>query len=319
MKLHALVRRLRREGRDALELVLLPGLAAVLPWPLCFRLFRWLARWSWLYREVVESDCAQAQAQGWVSEPGAWRWQRRLVQLVDHADHYLHRTRSDAWLHRYVQVQGDWLEHGPPAMLFTFHWGAGMWGLRHARRAGLRVHALAAPAEGAAFAGRWVLRRYALARLHSVEQALGTELVLVPKGLRKLRSVLEKKEQVLALLDVPQDQAQGQVCMLLGQRVLLSAAMPQLAQRQSGNSVWYVTGLDVHTGRRYLHIAPLPAGLSAQAMMDAMVLGLERCMREQPAAWHLCGQWPRFTGPVPAAHARHEDGVEPRAEDKNIP
>lgn len=304
MKLRAWVQRLRREGRDALELVLLPGLAAVLPWPLCFKLFKLLAHWQWLYREMVDADCAQAQAQGWAQDARGWRWQRRLVQLVDHADHYLHRTRSDAWLRRYVQVQGDWLAHGQPAMLFTFHWGAGMWGLRHASQAGLRVHALAAPAEGAAFAGRWVLRRYAQARLRSVEQALGTSLVLVPKGLRKLRDVLDKKEQILALLDVPQDQGQGQVCTLLGQQVLLSAAMPQLAQRQQGNSVWYVTGLDVHTGRRYLQITPLPAGLCAQQLMDTMVQGLEHLMRSQPAAWHLWGQWPRFCGPAQGAKSQ---------------
>ena len=300
MTWRSVMQRLRREGRDVLELVLLPGLAAVLPWPVCFKLFKFLAHWSWLYREVVDTDCAQAQAQGWVQDARGWCWQRRLVQLVDHADHYLHRTRSDAWLRRYVQVQGDWLAHGQPALLFTFHWGAGMWGLRHARQAGLKVHALAAPAEGAAFAGRWVLRRYAQARLRSVEQALGTDLVFVPKGLRHLRGVLAKKEQVLALLDVPQDQGQGQVCTFLGQRVLLSAAMPLLAQRQQGNSVWYVTGLDVHTGRRYLHITPLEAGLSAQALMETMVQGLERWVQEAPAAWHLWGQWPRFSGPAQA-------------------
>ncbi len=303
-RLRAWAQRVRREGRDALELVLLPGLAAVLPWPVCFKLFKFLAHWQWLYREVVDADCAQAQAQGWVQDARGWRWQRRLVQLVDHADHYLHRTRSDAWLRRYVQVQGDWLAQGPPAMLFTFHWGAGMWGLRHASQAGLRVHALAAPAEGPAFVGRWVLRRYAQARLRSVEQALQTPLVLVPKGLRKLRDVLEKKEQILALLDVPQDQGQGQVCTLLGQQVLLSASMVQMAQRQQRPCVWYVTGLDVHTGQRYVHIVPLPQGLSAQELMDTVVQGLEHWMRDQPAAWHLWGQWPRFTAPAQSAQSQ---------------
>ena len=46
--------RLRTELRDLLELVLLPGLAAVLPWPLCFRLFRWLACAArWLMRAAT--------------------------------------------------------------------------------------------------------------------------------------------------------------------------------------------------------------------------------------------------------------------------
>lgn len=198
-----LLRRLQHECRDVLELVLLPGLAAVLPWGLCFRLFRRMARWQWLYREACEADWREAHAKGFAQDRRHWLWERKLVQLVDHADFYLHRTRSDGWLRRHLQVSGDWMAHGTPAFLFTFHWGAGMWGLRHARQAGLRVHALAAPAERAHFAGRWVLLRYVRARLRAVEQALERPLVLVPRGLRQIKEALACQEQVLALLDVP--------------------------------------------------------------------------------------------------------------------
>lgn len=149
-----MVRRLWCEGRDLLELVLIPGLAAVLPWTFCFRIFRRLARWQWLYREACEADWRQAHAKGFAQDRLHWLWERKLVQLVDHADHYLHRTRSDAWMRRHLQVRGDWMEHGRPSFLFTFHWGAGMWGLRHARQAGLSVHALSAPAENASFHGQ---------------------------------------------------------------------------------------------------------------------------------------------------------------------
>ena len=42
--------RLKREVRDLFELVLIPGLAAVLPWPVCFALFKRISNWRWLYR-----------------------------------------------------------------------------------------------------------------------------------------------------------------------------------------------------------------------------------------------------------------------------
>ncbi|MBA4006181.1 MAG: hypothetical protein C0477_22435, partial [Delftia sp.] len=187
-----MVRRLWCEGRDLLELVLIPGLAAVLPWTFCFRIFRRLARWQWLYREACEADWRQAHAKGFAQDRLHWLWERKLVQLVDHADHYLHRTRSDAWMRRHLQVRGDWMEHGRPSFLFTFHWGAGMWGLRHARKAGLSVHALSAPAENASFHGRWVLMRYVKARLRSVEQALEQPLVFVPRGLRQVKDALAR-------------------------------------------------------------------------------------------------------------------------------
>lgn len=291
--------RLRREGIDALELVLLPGLAAVLPWTLCFRLFRRMAHWGWLYRAAAEADWAQAHARGLAPQRQRWLWERKLVQLVDHADLYLHKMRPDAWLHRHVRVHGDWREGGRPAFLFTFHWGAGLWGLRHAAQAGLAVHALAAPVPEDAWRGRWVLRHYARARLRAVQQALGQAVIYVPRDLRQVRRALGDGEQVLALLDVPQDGAGRPVaCELLGERIGLSLAMPELAARQQAPAVLYVTGLDVDTGQRWLRINALPAGLDADGLAHVMLQSLDALIRERPAAWHLWAQWPRFVGPV---------------------
>lgn len=291
----AMVRRLWCEGRDLLELVLIPGLAAVLPWTFCFRIFRRLARWQWLYREACEADWRQAHAKGFAQDRLHWLWERKLVQLVDHADHYLHRTRSDAWMRRHLQVRGDWMEHGRPSFLFTFHWGAGMWGLRHARKAGLSVHALSAPAENASFHGRWVLMRYVKARLRSVEQALEQPLVFVPRGLRQVKDALARDEQILALLDVPQDgSGKGQVFGLLGEQVLLSMAIPEMAARQSQAYAVYATGLDVASGQRFLEIMCFGPGAGAQDMTLEMLAQLEALIWKSPAAWHLWGQWPRF-------------------------
>ena len=56
--------RLRVELRDVLELVLLPGLAVLLPWGACFALFRRMARWNWLYRESCEEALDEARRRG---------------------------------------------------------------------------------------------------------------------------------------------------------------------------------------------------------------------------------------------------------------
>jgi len=124
--------RLANEARDLLELVLLPGIAALLPWRLCFRLFRWLCGRDFLYRASCNEALAQARARGWVrGDAGEWLRTRRLVTLIDHADFYLARSRSDRWMARHLSVQGEWPSPAQPAILCTFHWGAGMWGLRH--------------------------------------------------------------------------------------------------------------------------------------------------------------------------------------------
>ena len=58
--------RLRVELRDLIELVLVPGLAAVLPWRWCFALFKHLARIDWFYRRTSHEALRQAQALGQV-------------------------------------------------------------------------------------------------------------------------------------------------------------------------------------------------------------------------------------------------------------
>ncbi|WP_313235007.1 hypothetical protein [Delftia acidovorans] len=295
MSLQGAKARARREVRALLELVLLPGLAAVLPWRVCFRLFKRIARWPWLYREACEADWVQARAKGLAPDREVWLQERRLVHLIDHADLYLHCTRSDRWMARHLEVRGDWYEAGQPGFLFTFHWGAGMWGLRHARQAGLKIHALAAPAEGDHFKGHFVLKRYAEARQRSVEQALGRPPVLVPKGLRQIRPALERGEQLLTVLDVPQDgHAQAWEARLLDEPVRISRAMPDLATRHKALSVLYLTGFDMDSGRRFLHIQPLASRDDADALACEAFAVLDRIIRERPASWHFWGQWPRF-------------------------
>lgn len=287
--------RLKQEARDALEVVVLPGMAALLPWRFCYRLFRRMARWEWLYREACYADLHMAEAKNRVRDRQRWLQERRLVQLVDHADHYLHRTRSDAWMRKHLSVSGAWSEQGRPGFLFTLHWGAGMWGLRHAHMAGLKVHALSAFLSDEHFRGRSVLKCYVRARLRSVEQALLRPLVYVPKGLRNIRGALKQGEQVLALLDVPQDDARStERFELLGEAVALSPAMAEMAVQKAVPYCIYLTGIDLDNGHRYLTIHSFPPAASADEIMQQVLVKLEEAISTAPSAWHLWGQWPRF-------------------------
>lgn len=289
--------RWRREARDLIELVLVPGLAAVLPWHWCFAIFKRLARVQWLYGAACADALAQAQQRGQVQPADAERWLavRRLVTLVDHADHYLAVTRSDAWMRRHLQVQGQWPSADTPGILCSFHWGAGMWGLRHAHSMGLQVHALVAAMEGAPFTGRWVLQRYARARTRSVERALGHAPLVVSGSLRPVIQTLRNSQQVLAVVDVPADQVDSSVEVhLLGMQARMPKALLRLAVSQGVPVTVYVTGLNMHTGRRWLRIAPLGVWQDLEALVAAVFGLLETALREESAAWHFWGEAPRF-------------------------
>lgn len=297
--------RWRPHLREALELVLLPGLAAVLPWGWCFRVFCWLAhRCQWLYREPCERALHEVQARGWVTPAQAPRWlaQRRLVTLIDHADLYLAATRSNRWMQRHLQVQGQWPVAGQAGILATFHWGAGMWGLRHAQQAGLTPHALVAPLNGAHFAGHPVLHRYIQARTAYVAKALGCATLDVSNSLRPAVRALRNNEQVLAAIDVPSDQVAASVpVQIAGMAARVPKALLRLAVEQKMPVTVYLTGINMDTGQRTLRIVPLPVLENLDALVEAVFIHLTEALHQDSVAWHFWSEAPRFFAvPAPA-------------------
>ena len=290
--------RLRTECRDLLELVLLPGLAALLPWRPGFRLLRRLAGIIRPYSNSGEIAFVQAKARGWVGDAAHWSQVRRVVTLVDHADMYLSRTRTDDWLAQHVDVQGAWLAPGEPGIIFTFHWGAGMWGLRHAKASGLRAHALVAPLNGTQFAGRRVLLAYARARTSEVARALGCPTLDASASLRPVLQALRRGEQVVAAIDVPCDQVSAsEEVELLGLPARVPRGLLRLAVDQHVPVTVYLTGLKVDTGRRFLRIQQLGVHDNLENLVRDVFAILDKAIREDPPSWHFWGEADRiFTG-----------------------
>ena len=292
---HRFAKRLRIEWRDLLELVLLPGLAVVLPWALCFRIFRWLSRKPWLYREASEHALSQAAQRGWADKPDAWLAMRKLVTLVDHADYYLVRTRSMGWMKRHCDVSGAWPEPGKPALLCTFHWGAGMWSLPHMAASGLRVHALVATLNSAHFAGRSVLHWYAKARTRIVSRILGCNTLDVTASLRPVLRAYRQGDQVLALLDVPADQVSAsQSITLHGMAAQVPRALVRLAVDQSIPLTLFLAGFRATDGRRFLKRMDFGVHPDVDGLFKAIFAELEQAMADNPAAWHFWGESERF-------------------------
>lgn len=294
--MHDWLSRARVEARDLVELVLLPGLAAVLPWPLCFRLFRRLSRWGWPYRAACEAAWREASARGQAGGDAVdWLAARRLVTLVDHADYYLGRFRGDGWMRRHLEVDGAWPPADEAAVLCTFHWGAGMWGLRHAAAAGLRAHALVAPLSGDHFRGRTVLGWYARARTAEVARALGQPTLDVSASLRPAIRALRAGEQVLAAVDVPSDQVSAsEPISLLGMPARVPRGLLRLAVDQRAPVTVYVTGIRRADGRRFLRIRQLPPASDTGALIGEVFALLEQVIEEDRPAWHFWSEAPRF-------------------------
>ena len=286
-----MIKRLRTELRDLLELVLLPGLAALLPWRWCFPVFQRLARLRWLYREPCEAALLQARSRGWAGENEAhWIWVRRLVTLVDHADHYLGLWRSDTWMRKHLQVQGAWPTSEQGVLLLTFHWGAGYWGLRHAAAHGLRPHALVATLGSQAYQGRTVMSWYARSRNAHVARTLGSPTIDVAQQLKQVIKALRDKQPLLGVVDVPADEAKASMSVeILGLQACVPRGLFRLAVDQKVPVLIYITGLDTRTGKRFLRIKPLGVQMSVEELAIQVFDELEQIIAENAPAWHFWG------------------------------
>lgn len=281
--------RLFIELQDLLELVILPGLAAVLPWKVCFRVFGWLARQHWLYREPCNQALQRARALGWAGENERhWLWVRKLVTLIDHADHYLGLTRSDRWMRRNLSTEGQWPISKRPQLLLTFHWGAGYWGLRHASASGLRPHALIATLDSDAYQGRSVLRRYAISRNANVARTLGADTIDVSKELKRITQSIWRGEPLLGVVDVPADDARAAIDVkLIGMNARVPRGLFKLAVEKQIDVVVYITGLNPQTGRRFLRIKSIGVFDNTQALADTVFQELDTLIALDAPAWHF--------------------------------
>lgn len=296
-----LTQRLRTELRDLTELVLLPGLAAVLPWRWCFPVFRHMAHWRWLYRAQCDEALTLAHQFGVAGNDEAhWIWVRRLVTLVDHADHYLGLSRSDAWMHKHLVVDGAWPQDPRGALLVTFHWGAGYWGLRHAVAHGLHPHALMAPLSTTAYAGRSVMLRYARSRNDHVERVLQASAIDVAVQLKNLALALRDGHPLLGVVDVPADDAKTALPIsLLGLPAQVAGGLLRRAADQRLPVTIYITGLDTGTGQRHLRIRRLGVVPDIGELSRQVFAELDAALARDPPAWHFWSIAPRVFGTAP--------------------
>lgn len=307
MTLNAFINRWRNwwriQLRDALELVLVPALAIFLPWPICFSLFKGLARLPVLYRIPVRRGLEQAAQRGWMATAESARWARdlRLVRLIDHADFYLMATRGTTWMKRYVQVDGHWPEPGQAGLLCTFHWGAGMWALRHAREQGLRLHMLLARFDPGVFAGHPVMLNYGRWRTDAVAREGGCPTIDPTQAGAPLRAALASREHVMAAMDVPSDMVKStEVVDFLGHRVSMPSGLVRLAFEQQVPVTLFSMGINLETGQRHLRIRTLPPASDSSQLMKQVFAEMDALVRQSPTHWHFWGEAERiFAAPAP--------------------
>ena len=283
-----------KHGRSLRELAVIPGVSALLPWPLGFRWLSWQAGNDALYRETCDAAAAGAGSVFEIGNPEVWKRRHRLVRLVDHCDLWLTRSRSISWLDRHVDVDGAWPRQGP-FIAMTFHWGAGLWALAHLHRQGLRARFLSARIDPAAFHGDFIAHRYARMRNAAVEKIGGGPVIYTGGASSSITDALNAGDVVVALYDLPADDRRSTLTTTVcGHPVRLPAGMARVAAAGSVPVVPFAMDFDEATGRRRLRIEPAFTPGDPQAFADRLGQSLSRLLVENSAAWHFAAFAPRF-------------------------
>jgi hypothetical protein len=285
--------RIRTELRDALELFLVPGVSILLPWFLCFRLYRVLSRQPWLYAAQTEHALQAAQRVGVVDDPVGWSADFRLTQIIDHADLYLSRFRSDRWLQRHVCASGDSWPRCGGFVLVGFHWGVGMWVLRHLRSQGLRTAIVSNHIVRKDYPGQVVRYWYGRIRMAEAQRIGRSPLIFTGGGVRRMSvrrmlSVIGDGTSVMALIDLPLGGAgRGLPVRFLGRSARFPSGLTRMAFVKGIPVLTFRVGLDRTTGARLLRINGPLCMSSEQAIMDRIGRDFDEALRTDAAAWHF--------------------------------
>jgi len=291
--------RLRHAARDALEWLLLPAVSAVVPWRWGFRFYCRVAQSDRLFGAATRSVLAASAARRPPAEPTAWAAAYRLVQLIDRADLWLSRFRSDRWIDRHLEVEGDaWPDR--PFVGITFHYGAGLWAIRHLCRGGRRASFLSLRLERGFARGSLLPHAYARARLREVERAGRAPVIYTRGSFAEMRAALGRGVSILGLIDIPPGRAHsGMPVQFLGDRAWFPTGLLRLARIENVPVAVFTLGCDRATGKRKLHIRCLPAhdpGASEndEERLQIIARELEQAIDADPPAWHAWADLPLF-------------------------
>lgn len=246
---------LRLEIRALLELYLIPGLAALMPWGLGFRWLRFSSRLAWLYRSEWQAALAQARQFVQTGDEALWARQFRLVRLVDHADYWTSRTRSRRWLRRHMDVSTPWPTLDTPAVGVFFHVCPGLWAMRSLREQGVNASVLAGHYSKRSMGGAWLAFAYGVLRLKELQRVSGGPLIFSPGTVKKSLAIIEGGGWIAGTPDVPPTEtALGTPVTLFDRPAHFAEGLLVIARRARVPIVIFTLGLDLRTGRRQLEV-----------------------------------------------------------------
>lgn len=259
----------KRELRDLLSLWLLPGLAAVLPWRVCVRIYWWFSASRLILREEVSGSRGGRQTLGLDAFDVDFDRRFRFGFLLEHAD--LFRALGWGWrgLARTMPLAPESDREACGGLCFFFNFNQGLPALASLRANGYPVYLVYRRLDGRPAGVGWLRYGYMRLRLRMVARVCGNSGIGTGGARARIAEVIAAGGLVCVAADTPPRSGTGLVSVAMpGGRVgYWRSGVLKLALESSAPLRCFDIDLCWRTGMRQLRLRRLepPASIDALA------------------------------------------------------
>lgn len=281
---------IERELRDLLSLWLVPGLAALLPWSWCLRLYWWLARWPALMGEEVGGSRGGRQTLGLDPNDALFDRRFRFGFLLEHADVYRALTRGWRGLARTMPIASPPLA-AQAGLCFFFNFNQGLPALASLRAAGHRVYLVYRSLERRPEGVGWLRYAYMRLRLRMVASVCGNQGIGTGGARERIAQTIAEGGLVCVAADTPPRPDTGLVQIEFpgGRTAWWRSGVLKLALELPVPRCGFVVDMDWQRGQRSLQLRVLPADADLPTLTRILNRWFLDALAQQPELWFY---WP---------------------------
>lgn len=260
---------IKRELRDLLALWLLPGLALLLPWRFCVRLYWWVSASPLVLREEVGGSRGGRQAMGLDPFDRAFDRRFRFGFLLEHADMF--RALGWGWrgLARTMPLSADSDPSTGGGLCFFFNFNQGLPALASLRAAGHQVHLVYRRLDGRPPGVGWLRYAYMRLRLRMVARVCGNPGIGTGGARQRIAETIAAGGLVCVAADTPPRAGTGLVAVQLPhqRRGYWRSGILKLALELPPPLRCFDIELDWGSGMRQLRVQRLQPGGGLEALV----------------------------------------------------
>lgn len=286
---------IKRELRDLLSLWLVPGLAAVLPWHWCLRLYWQLAANPLLMREEVAGSRSGRELLGFSGDDKQFDRRFRFGFLLEHADVYRALGRGWRGLAATMPLRGDIDADRSGGLCYFFNFNQGLPALATLRAAGFDVHLVYRSLQSRPAGVGWLRYAYMRLRLRLVAAVCGNQGIGTGGARERITQTIANGGLVCVAADTPPRAHTGLVSIRFPdeRQAWWRSGILKLATQLQGPRRCFNVHLDWETRQRSLQLITLPKSAELGELVTTLNQEFLTTLARQPELWFY---WPAPQG-----------------------